>query len=77
MKTLLKTTAASAVVISMATASFAGSYAEPVVEVQPEVFTESSSSASPWAIAAAVGGAALLIALVSDDDDAAATTPAN
>lgn len=74
---MLKTISASALIVAMASASFAGSLTDATVEPAPadDVFvpTVGSGIGAP-AIVGAVVAAAAVAAIVSNDDDEAATT---
>lgn len=75
---MLKTISASALIVAMASASFAGSLNDAVVETPPSddgVFVPAvGSGIGAPAIVGAVVAAAAIAAVVSNDDDEAATT---
>lgn len=60
----------SAMILALASPSFAGGFAEPVVEPAPFVVEEDAGTLGGYGAAAALlGGAALLALLANDDDD--------
>lgn len=73
---MLKTISASALIVAMASASFAGSLNDAVVETPPEdVFVPvAGSGIGAPAIIGAVVAAAAIAAVVSNDDDEVVTT---
>ncbi|AXI48440.1 hypothetical protein C1J03_22070 [Sulfitobacter sp. SK012] len=73
---MMKIISASAIIAAMATSSFAGSLADPIVDTAPEgVFVPETGSGI--GVPAILGGALLLGAvavIASDDDDSSSTT---